>query len=924
MTFVNGRRWAALLVVVTLGVLPMVLSANTDEFEDVPADHVFHDDVGWLAEEGITFGCNPPENDRFCPDDVVTRGQMAAFLVRGLGLSEAGDQGFVDTNGVFADDVDRLAAASITFGCNPPENDRFCPEAEVTRGQMAAFLVRGLGLSAASDQGFVDTDGVFSEDVDRLAAAGITYGCNPPENDRFCPDDVVTRGQMAAFLHRGLEQEDPPGTTTTTSTSTSTTSSITTSTTSSTTTTSVATTTTTEPPATTVPTPGLEVVSELPGLILFETYEGVLEASGGSGSYTWEVDGLPQGLILDPEFGVISTDPSSPPVIGAGDPLVIMATVTDTIDGDQAQREIEIPVVGGAALASQGAYSTCAMTTEATAYCWGFNGQGQLGDGTTEWSTVPVGVQNPEGTGPLTGIVDLDMRGTQPGHHACAVTDETRAYCWGSHNWGELGNPDGFDDGLPRHALPIVVLDPEGQAPLEGVTQVAAGDYHTCAVTEENTAFCWGNNEQGQLGNPAVDEGPRPHTLLAVPVMDPTGESPITGIARIDTGNGHTCAMTTDGGVYCWGLSNGGLGDGETTQSDLPVRVMGADGTQPLGDITDITVANFHSCALLSDGTAQCWGGNLDGQLGNPAFPDGSPFPVEVRNPEDDGPLTGIDQLSAGTWHTCARIDDTARCWGSNGWGKLGNGVTDGSSLPVTVLSPDGSNGFSGLTEIEAGQNHTCAMTDDGATYCWGLNLHAQLGNGKRDTIPPSPNPLPTPVHPIPAVIPPPDITTATLPAVHVFEGYATQLEVEGGEPPYEWQVDGLPQGMVATETGSITRDPAAPILDSAETVELTVTVTDAAGGTDVAQLNLETVGVSDISTGQDHTCAVTSDSVLYCWGRNGAGQLGDGTTEDRHLPTPVTDPDDPEGTFDGVTVVSTSQAHTCAITADTTLYCWG
>ena len=114
-------------------------------FVDV-VDSPFYDDIIWLATAGITRGCNPPDNTRFCPDDFVTRGQMAAFLVRGLNLSGSGDDRFVDTSGsVFARDIQILANAGITRGCNPPDNTRFCPDDFVTRGQMAAFLHRGIG-----------------------------------------------------------------------------------------------------------------------------------------------------------------------------------------------------------------------------------------------------------------------------------------------------------------------------------------------------------------------------------------------------------------------------------------------------------------------------------------------------------------------------------------------------------------------------------------------------------------------------------------------------------------------------------------------------------------------------------------------------------------------------------------------------------
>lgn len=162
----------------------------------------FESDIEWLAGTGITRGCNPPFQDRFCPDSEVTRGQMAAFLNRALGLAPA-ESGFVDTGGSeFSADIGALAASGITRGCNPPINDRFCPDDPVTRGQMAAFLTRALGLPAAPNA-FLDDDGsVFEADIAALGAAGITRGCNPPDNDRFCPGDPVSRAQMAAFLHR--------------------------------------------------------------------------------------------------------------------------------------------------------------------------------------------------------------------------------------------------------------------------------------------------------------------------------------------------------------------------------------------------------------------------------------------------------------------------------------------------------------------------------------------------------------------------------------------------------------------------------------------------------------------------------------------------------------------------------------------------
>lgn len=188
---------------------PLIHTLNTArEFKDA-IDHLFYPDILWMSGTNITRGCNPPANDRFCPDDQVTRGQMAAFLSRALGLTADDQREFVDvqSGSVFADDIGQLATAGITRGCNPPANDRFCPDDPVTRAQMAAFVVRALELVANEHPGYRDVpiESTFVDDIGRLATVGITRGCNPPANDRYCPEDPITRGQLAAFLRRAFQ-----------------------------------------------------------------------------------------------------------------------------------------------------------------------------------------------------------------------------------------------------------------------------------------------------------------------------------------------------------------------------------------------------------------------------------------------------------------------------------------------------------------------------------------------------------------------------------------------------------------------------------------------------------------------------------------------------------------------------------------------
>ena len=216
----KSLRVLAAASVVGLLVGGVALAAGTFTDDDGNVHEAY---IEAIAAEGITRGCNPPVNDLYCPSEEVTRGQMAGFLARALGLDKVDANSFVDDDdSVFEGDIEALAAEGITRGCNPPANDEFCPEDSVTRGQMAAFLVRAFGYSddGGGDIFTDDDDSVFEGEIDRLAKAGVTKGCDPPTNDRFCPDDLVLRDQMASFLARalGLSALPPPPKPTTTTT----------------------------------------------------------------------------------------------------------------------------------------------------------------------------------------------------------------------------------------------------------------------------------------------------------------------------------------------------------------------------------------------------------------------------------------------------------------------------------------------------------------------------------------------------------------------------------------------------------------------------------------------------------------------------------------------------------------------------------
>jgi hypothetical protein len=177
-------------------------------FTDIDGSFAY-DEIWWLHETGITLGCNPPVQDRFCPTDPVRRDQMASFLVRALDLPATATDYFEDDEGsVHEADINAIKLAGITQGCNPPTNDLYCPSLSVRRDQMASFIARALALPDPVDDYFTDDEGsVHEADINKLFEAGITFGCNPPTNDLYCPDQPVTREQMAAFLYRALAED---------------------------------------------------------------------------------------------------------------------------------------------------------------------------------------------------------------------------------------------------------------------------------------------------------------------------------------------------------------------------------------------------------------------------------------------------------------------------------------------------------------------------------------------------------------------------------------------------------------------------------------------------------------------------------------------------------------------------------------------
>ena len=554
-------------------------------------------------------------------------------------------------------------------------------------------------------------------------------------------------------------------------------------------------------------------------------------------------------------------------------------------------------LTSGVARVATGSDSTCVVLTNGTVDCWGSNAYTQLGDGTSTDRHVATPVQGASGV----SSVALGL------NHGCLLTTGGVVQCWGNDSAGQTG--------------PNWSSTPE--TILSGATQISTGWETSCALTTSGTVMCWGNNSFGELGNGTSGSGYN---------ATPTQVSGLSNVVEIAAGLGHTCARTSAGAIYCWGLDwNGQVGNGTQSGAVTTPQLAIATGA------TELSAGSASTCAVVN-GAAKCWGWNNVGQLGNGTTTDSS-TPVAVS-----GLTSGVTKVSVGGpavgWTddsstACAIVSGAIKCWGgsSNTIGMLGNGTNNTSTTPVTVSLPNGTT----ADQIAVAHQHVCARTStNGGTTngveCWGTNRLGQSG-----------------------------VDTDSFTAVPVTGLSSGVVAVRGGERSTcaLTSAGGL-QCWGDNESGQLGNDSLVPSSVPVAVQGLTSGVTSFTLGAGL-RLRRDDRGRGDVLGRRQRRrtrkrlrqpilhdrrsrhgtergrrgrrrrlgARVRADrrGGVQCWGNNSwgspGGQLGNGTTTDSHVPVQVT------GLTSGVVAIAASgdtggNAHSCALLSTGVMQCWG
>jgi alpha-tubulin suppressor-like RCC1 family protein len=601
---------------------------------------------------------------------------------------------------------------------------------------------------------------------------------------------------------------------------------------------------------------------------------------------------------------------------------------TDVRGDEPGEMGDALPVVdvgtGRTATALTAGYDhTCALLDDGSVRCWGSNGSGQLG--LDEGLTDPVG---DEGGEVGDALVDVDLGAGRTataisagGLHTCALLDDGSLRCWGRNDFGQLGLEDaegrGDQSDEMGDALPTVDLGPG-----HDVAAIAAGENHTCAVLDDGSLRCWGDNTLGTLGlgitgggegGTGLPVGDEPGEMgAALPPVDLGAGHEVTAITG---GQAHTCALLDDRSLRCWGANGEGqLGLGDTTSrgrfpedmgDELPAVDLGTGRTA-----VAVVAGGSHTCAVLDDGSTRCWGWGGEGRLGlgdelargDEPGEMGDALPaVGVPGPPTPGPV-----VAAGSGFSCALMPEgSVRCWGSGSFGRLGDGQAFSgrgwlpNEMGVALPEIDLGTGRT-ATALTVGDQHACALLDDGAVRCWGRNLEGQLGLGDQAARGDDPGEM-----------------GDALPTVDLGVG-RTAVSISAG----------------GNHTCAVLDDGSVRCWGMNGSAELGLGDTEHRGdeegemGDDLPAVDLGTGRTATaLAPGSQHTCALLDDDSLRCWGSGLVGALGVGDDQ-LHGDEPGEMGDDLPvvdlGPGRTVEAVSAGGNHTCAVLDDGSLRCWG
>ena len=534
-----------------------------------------------------------------------------------------------------------------------------------------------------------------------------------------------------------------------------------------------------------------------------------------------------------------------------------------------------------------------ALCSDGTVAAWGDNSRGQLGINETFDFPYPALVNTAAGVSALAG--KTVVRVAAGGEHSLALCSDGTVAAWGYNNTGQLGDATSMN-----RSAPVAVNTSTGGSALAGKTviAVAAGDSHSLACCSDGTVAAWGFNSLGRLGNNSITS-----QFVPVEVNKVAGTSALSGktVATVAAGGTHSLALCADGTVVSWGSNfNSQLGDNTTSYATAPEPVNSAAGISALAGKTVLAgmTGGFHTLARCLDGTVIAWGSNSHGQLGDGASTSRS-APVAVDNAVGTSALAGktVVAVAAGTYHSLALCSDgTVAAWGYNSNGRLGDNSTTNRSVPVAVNMASGISALAGksVVAVAAGGSHSLALCADGTVVAWGAGSAGQLGEnttGQR-TVP---------------------VAVNTVAGISALSGKSVMAIAAGDSHSLALCSDGTVAAWGYNNYGQ---------LGDATTTNHSLPV---AVNTDNGVSALAGKTVVAIAAGSYHSLALCSDGALVTWGRNNYGQLGDGTTANRTVPTAVSIATDVSA-LAGKTVVTVSAgaSHSLAFCSDGTAVGWG